>query len=83
MYVSEIRIKEKYRNRGGGSQLLRLVEDKAKEQGLGAMYLHAEAQNKAARRLYEDCGYMEERIQMRKELRKEYERGSYCVQKVF
>ena len=71
MYVSEVRVKEEYRNRGIGKQFYGLVEDKAKEMGLGAIYLHAEAQNKAARRLYEACGYMEERIQMRKELRKE------------
>lgn len=71
MYVSEVRVKEEYRNRGLGKQLIRFVEDKAKRMGFGAIYLHAEAQNKVARRLYEACGYMEERIQMRKELRKE------------
>lgn len=71
MYVSEIRVKEEYRNRGTGNQLLRLVEDKAKELGLGAMYLHAEARNKEVRKLYEACGYVEERIQMRKALGKE------------
>ncbi len=66
MYVSEIRVKEECRNRGIGSQLLRLVEDKAKEKGLSAVYLHAEARNREVRRLYEACGYEEERIQMRK-----------------
>lgn len=70
MYVSEIRVKEEYRKRGIGRELLRLVEDKAKEMGLGAVYLHAEAGNKDARRLYEACGYCEERIQMRKEVQK-------------
>ena len=69
MYVSEIRVREDYRNMGIGSTLLKLVEDQANKRGLGAIYLHAEAQNRAVRRLYEACGYMEERIQMRKELR--------------
>lgn len=68
MYVNEIRVKEEYRHRGIGSQLLKLVEDRAKEKGLPAVYLHAEAKNREVRRLYETCGYMEERIQMRKGL---------------
>jgi ribosomal protein S18 acetylase RimI-like enzyme len=66
MYVSEIRVKEEYRKRGIGSQLLRLIEDRAKEKGLPAIYLHVEARNREVRRLYEACGYVEERIQMRK-----------------
>ena len=68
MYVNEIRVGEKYRCHGIGSQLLMLVEEKAKEQGLGAIYLHVEAGNKDVRRLYEVWGYVEERIQMRKEI---------------
>lgn len=68
MYVNEIRVKEAYRGRGIGKELLRLVENKAKEMGLGAVYLHAEAGNIDARKLYEACGYLEERIQMRKEI---------------
>ncbi len=68
MYVSEIRVKEEYRKHGIGKEMLGLVEDKAKELGLSAIYLHAEAGNKDARRLYEECGYIEERIQMRKPL---------------
>lgn len=68
MYVSEIRVKEEYRRRGIGRELLRLVEDKAKEMGLGAVYLHAEANNPASVRFYKTTGYCEERIQMRKSL---------------
>ena len=33
------------------------------------MYLHAEANNIDVRRLYEKCGYKEERIQLRKEIK--------------
>lgn len=68
MYVSEIRVKEEYRGRGIGKELLGLVEGKARELGLGAIYLHAEAGNWKARKLYEACGYVEERIQMRKDI---------------
>ena len=68
MYVSEIRVKEEYRHRGIGTELLRLVEAKAKEIGIGAMYLHAEANNADALKFYKDLGYKEERIQFRKEI---------------
>ena len=66
MYVSEIRVKEEYRKQGIGSQLLKQVENKAKELGLGAIYLHAEANHPEAVRFYKATGYCEERIQMRK-----------------
>ena len=68
MYVSEIRVKEEARNQGIGTALLRSAEEKAKEMGLGALYLHAEAKNEDARSFYEAFGFEEERIQMRKGL---------------
>ncbi len=69
MYVSEIRVKEEYRKRGIGSQMLRQIEDKAEKMGLGAIYLHAEANNPEAVRFYQMHGYEYERIQMRKEVK--------------
>ncbi len=68
MYVSEIRVKEEYRKHGIGNQMMRMVEDKAREMGLGAVYLHAEANNPEALRFYKVVGFCEERIQMRKEI---------------
>ena len=68
MYVGEIRVNEKYRGCGIGSRLLKLVEDRAKEKRLGAIYLHAEANNPDAIRFYETNGYEKERIQLRKEI---------------
>ena len=68
MYVSEIRVAEDWRNRGIGTQLLECVEDKTRELGIGAIYLHAEADNPDAIRLYESIGYRTERLQLRKEL---------------
>lgn len=68
MYVSEIRVKEEYRNCGIGRELLGIVEDKAKKLGLSAIYLHAEANNPEALRFYQTHGYEYERIQMRKEI---------------
>ena len=69
MYINEIRVKEEYRNRGIGSQLMKLVEERAKEMGLGAIYLHAEAVNTEAVSFYKSFGYKIERIQLRKEIR--------------
>ena len=68
MYVSEIRVKEEYRKQGIGSQLLRLVEGKAKERGLGAIYLHAEANHPEMVKFYKTMGFSEERVQLRKEI---------------
>lgn len=66
MYVSEIRVAEEFRNRGIGRQLLRCVENRAKEMQISAMYLHMEAGNTDVKKFYETNGFMEERIQMRK-----------------
>lgn len=68
MYVSEIRVKEEYRKQGIGSQLLKQVENKAKELGLAAIYLHAEANNPEAVKFYKATCFCEERIQFRKEI---------------
>lgn len=68
MYINEIRVREEYRNRGIGKELIRMVEERAKELNLPALYLHAEATNSDAIRLYESIGYKTERIQLRKEI---------------
>lgn len=68
MYVNEIRIKDEYRNRGYGKALLELVEQRAAEMGIGALYIHAEANNPDVIRLYESVGYVTERVQLRKEI---------------
>lgn len=67
MYVNEIRVREDCRGKGYGKALLTFVEAKAKEQGIGAVYLHAEASNPDTIRFYESVGYHPERIQFRKE----------------
>ena len=70
IYVNEIRIREGCRGQGYGKKLLSLVEENAKEMGISTVYLHAEANNSDAVRYYHSNGYMEERIQFRKEIRK-------------
>ena len=71
MYINEIRIKDEYRGKGYGKALLKLVEEKAKEMGIGALYIHAEADNPGAIGLYETAGFIVERVQLRKEVMEE------------
>ena len=66
MYISEISIREEYRGRGIGRELIFLIEKRAKELGFHALYLHAEAESLDALRFYESNGYRKERIQFRK-----------------
>ena len=68
MYVNEIRVKEEYRKRGIGTMLINEVEKKAKELGIGTIYLHAEGTNQVSRTFYTVCGYDEERVQYKKRL---------------
>lgn len=66
MYVSVIQIDDAYRGRGLGTKLLNAVENKARIASLPALYIHAEAYNQGAIRLYEREGYVMERVQLRK-----------------
>ena len=66
VYVSEIHVDKHYRNRGVGKQLLSAVESMARQCGYRALYIHAEGNNEAAIRLYENEGYVVERVQLRK-----------------
>ena len=68
IYVNEIYVDEAYRNRGIGKQLLSAVENQVKERGYGALYIHAEGNNDDAIRLYQNEGYVVERVQLRKAL---------------
>lgn len=69
VYISEIRILEKYRGNGYGEELIRQVENEARRLKVAAVYLHAEAVNEAAIRFYKKLGFIPERIQFRKEIR--------------
>ena len=68
MYVNEIHVDEAYRNKGIGKQLLHAVENMTKKRGYGALYIHAEGDNDGAIRLYQNEGYVIERVQLRKAL---------------
>lgn len=66
VYINEIRIFEDYRGKGFGEKLIACVEKEAIAIGIKAIYLHAEATNQGAIRLYNRLGYTPERIQLRK-----------------
>lgn len=68
MYISEIHVDERYRGRGVGKQLLAAVENMARNRGYHALYIHAEGNNDGAIRLYQNEGYVIERVQLRKAL---------------
>lgn len=68
MYVSVIQIDDAYRGRGLGTRLLKAVENEARILGLPALYIHAEAKNFGAIRLYEREGYVLERVQLRRQI---------------
>ena len=68
VYVSVVHVSEKCRGQGMGHLLLAAVEAEAREMGVPALYIHAEADNAGAIRLYEREGYRMERVQLRKPL---------------
>lgn len=68
IYVSEVHIEGRYRGQGFGTMLLQAVEAEAKERKVPALYIHAEADNTGAIRLYERFGFSMERVQLRKSL---------------
>lgn len=66
MYVSVVQINDAYRGNGLGTKLLNAVENEARIAMLPALYIHTEAHNQGAIRLYEREGYVLERVQLRK-----------------
>lgn len=60
-YIDTIEVGRKWRGRGVGSELLRRIEGSAQCAGAAMIWLHVEAENHAALRLYEAHGYVRER----------------------
>jgi len=59
LYVTEVAVAASARRSGVASALLRKVDDVATLSGIHSVYLHVEAGNGAARRLYRKAGYEE------------------------
>jgi ribosomal protein S18 acetylase RimI-like enzyme len=56
-YIQTIEVDRQYRGRGIGSELLRRMEFSARQAGAVLIWLHVEAENGKAIRLYERHGY--------------------------
>ncbi len=56
-YIQTIEVAPEARGRGVGRQLLERIEDSARAAGAGLIWLHVEAANEGAIRLYERQGY--------------------------
>ena len=63
-YIQTIEVAPEARRGGVGRELLNRIEGSAREAGVGSIWLHVEADNAGAIRLYEAHGY---RCQGRKE----------------
>lgn len=67
-FVYDFRIDEQFRRRGYGRQAFAVLEEKAKELGLGTIALHVFGHNHAAIALYQAAGYETTDLQMVKKL---------------
>jgi ribosomal protein S18 acetylase RimI-like enzyme len=56
-YIETIEILPDHRRRGVGNELMRLVESSAREAKALVMWLHVDAKNEGAKRMYESQGY--------------------------
>ena len=56
-YIQTLEVAAKQRHRGAGSELLRRVESSARDAGARLIWLHVDAENATAIRLYEAHGY--------------------------
>ena len=56
-YIETIEILPQLRGLGTGTELLRRIEESARDRGARAIWLHVESQNAGAIRLYESHGY--------------------------
>ena len=68
VYVSEVHVDQSLRGQGFGTLLLEAAETEARDRGIPALYIHTEASNIGAIRLYERFGFKMERVQLRKAL---------------
>ena len=57
LYITEVAVAPRLRRRGVALALLRAAEGHAREGGVQALYLHVEANNAAALRLYRRAGF--------------------------
>jgi ribosomal protein S18 acetylase RimI-like enzyme len=67
-WVWDIEIAEAFRGRGIGRRVMGMAEDRARQRGAAEIGLSVFADNVAARHLYDDLGYREASLRLRKVL---------------
>ena len=67
-FIFDVEIKEEFRGKGYGKQVMLLIEEKARELGIKRMGLHVFAYNDVAKNLYERIGYKVSSLNMLKDL---------------
>ena len=67
--LTELYVQEKYRRRGLGRSLVRMVEQMAQQEGATDLLVHTSALNLAGQALYQSMGYaMQSHVSLQKEL---------------
>lgn len=67
-FVFDVEVKEEFRGKGYGKQIMLLIEEKARELGLKSIGLHVFGYNTVAKKLYETVGYEVTSLNMVKKL---------------
>ena len=67
-FIFDVEIKEEFRGKGYGKQVMLLIEEKARELGLKSIGLHVFGYNTVAKHLYESIGYETSSLNMIKKL---------------
>ncbi len=67
-FIFDVEVKEEFRGKGYGKQVMLLIEEKARELGIKRMGLHVFAYNDVAKNLYEGVGYKVSSLNMLKDL---------------
>ncbi len=56
-FIDELFLKDAYRGKGGGAEIMRFADEQAKELGLGYLHLEVTETNTRARGIYERRGF--------------------------
>ena len=67
-FIYDVEVREEFRGRGYGKQIMLLIEEKAHELGLKSIGLHVFGYNTVAKKLYESLGYEVTSLNMVKKL---------------
>jgi RimJ/RimL family protein N-acetyltransferase len=67
-FIFDVMVDEKFRGKGYGKEVMRLIEEKARELELKSIGLHVFAYNDVAKHIYESVGYQISSLNMIKKL---------------